>query len=56
MSPTVLKVKNYRLMFFSKEENRMHIHISSPDGEAKFWIEPLIELAGNYGLSQKQIN
>jgi len=43
-------------MFFSKEENRMHIHISSPDGEAKFWIEPLIELAGNYGLSQKQIN
>ena len=19
----------------------MHIHVSSPDGEAKFWIEPL---------------
>ena len=40
MSPTVLRHKNYRLLFFSKEENRIHIHISSPDGEAKFWIEP----------------
>ena len=56
MSPTVLRHKNYRLLFFSKEENRIHIHISSPDGEAKFWIEPEIELAENHGLSQKQIN
>jgi hypothetical protein len=26
----------------------MHVH--SADGEAKFWIEPRIELAQNYGL------
>ncbi len=56
MSPTVLRYKNYRLLFFSKEETRIHIHVSSPDGEAKFWIEPEIELAYNHGLSQKQIN
>ncbi|MGH2702724.1 MAG: DUF4160 domain-containing protein [Actinomycetota bacterium] len=25
------------------------------DGEAKFWVEPQIELAQNYGLSDRQI-
>ena len=38
MSPTVFKIKNYRFVFFSREEKRIHIHVSSPDGEAKFWI------------------
>ncbi len=28
----------------------MHIHVQSTDGEAKFWLEPNIELARNYGL------
>lgn len=28
----------------------MHVHIFSPDGEAKFWLEPHIELAVNKGL------
>ena len=30
----------------------MHIHVFSPDGEAKFWLEPQIELARNYALSR----
>ena len=34
----------------------MHIHVVSPDGEAKFWIEPNIELAKYVGLNKKQIN
>ena len=29
----------------------MHIHVQSADGEAKFWIEPKIELARNHRLS-----
>jgi len=28
----------------------MHIHVFSPDGEAKFWVEPEIELALNKGF------
>ncbi len=55
MSPTVFKEKNYRFFFFSREERRMHIHIISPDGEAKFWIEPKIELAKSVGFNNKQI-
>lgn len=55
MSPTVFKVKHYRFFFFSKEESRMHVHVSSPEGEAKFWIEPIIALAQHYNLSNKQL-
>lgn len=33
----------------------MHVHIRAADGEAKFWLEPHIELALNHGLSQKQL-
>lgn len=55
MSPTVLRYKNYRFFFFSNEEPRMHIHILSPDGEAKFWIEPVVALADYKGFSNRQI-
>ncbi len=34
----------------------MHIHIVSPDGEAKFWMEPTIALAAYSGLSKTQLN
>ncbi len=34
----------------------MHIHVVSPDGEAKFWIEPEIELVKSIGFNKKQIN
>jgi len=55
MSPTVFRYKNYKFFFFSREESRMHIHIWSPDGEAKFWIEPVVALADYSGFSDRQI-
>ena len=55
MSPTVFRYKNYRFFFFSREESRMHVHISSPDGEAKFWIKPVIALADYSGFSDRQL-
>jgi len=51
----VFKYKNYRFLLFSREENRIHIHVTSPDGEAKFWITPEVSLAKNYGFSENQI-
>ncbi len=33
----------------------MHIHINAAGGEAKFWIEPAIELARNEGLTARQL-
>ena len=56
MSPTVFKKGKYRFFFFSREESRVHIHVVSPDGEAKFWIEPTVGLASYNGLSSRQLN
>lgn len=55
MSPTVLRYKRFRFFFFSREESRMHVHVSGPDGEAKYWLEPTIALATYCGLSNKQL-
>jgi len=33
----------------------MHVHVHCADGEAKFWLEPQIELAQNHGLNDRQI-
>jgi len=56
VSPTVLRAKGFRLFFFSREESRMHVHVHSERGEAKFWLEPVIELAQSYGLPQVDVN
>ena len=55
MSPTVFREKGYRFFFFSREEQRMHVHVYCGDGEAKFWLEPEIGLARNYRLSRLQL-
>jgi hypothetical protein len=55
VSPTVLHYKGYRFFFFSREEKRMHVHVHCAEGEAKFWLEPKIELVKNYGLSARQV-
>lgn len=54
MLPTIFREGAFRFFFFSREEPRVHVHVSHTDGEAKFWLEPKIELALNQGLSQKQ--
>ena len=55
MSPTVFIYKNYRFFFFSREEKRKHIHVTCPNGEAKFWLEPVVALDHYHGLTDRQI-
>ena len=43
--PTVFIDGKYRYYFFSREEKRRHIHVSSSDGEMKVWLEPEISIA-----------
>ena len=33
----------------------MHVHVSHPDGEAKFWLKPEVELATQTGLAKHVI-
>ena len=56
MTPTIFREGSFRFFFFSREESRMHVHVSHPDGEAKFWLVPKLALATSVGLSQKQLN
>ena len=55
MSPTIFRAGGFRFYFFSREEPRMHVHAQSGDGEAKFWLEPEIELAVSYNLKSKDL-
>jgi hypothetical protein len=55
MSPTVFREGPFRFYFFSREESRMHVHIQGPDGEAKFSLEPEIELVMSVGLPRHQL-
>jgi hypothetical protein len=55
MSPTIFKARGMRFYFFSREENRMHVHVRGADGEAKIWIDPRIEVARRHGLSDKDV-
>ena len=55
MSPTVFRWRRCRF-FFSREETRVQVHVSCPDGEAKFWLEAEVSVATNYGLSEAQVS
>ena len=55
MSPTIFRYKSYRFFFFSREEDRLHVHVTAPEGEAKFWLEPVVALADYQGLSARRL-
>jgi hypothetical protein len=55
MSPTIHRERGYRFFFFSREETRIHIHVASENGEAKYWLEPEIELARSIKLSRQHL-
>jgi hypothetical protein len=53
--PTILIIGKYRFFFNSREELRMHIHVSTSEGTAKFWLEPILGLSDYYNLSTKEL-
>ena len=55
MTPTVFRKGPYRFFFFSREETRVHVHVESADGEVKFWLEPEVEVARNYRLTESDL-
>jgi hypothetical protein len=55
MAPTVVRDGPFRLFFFSREEPRIHVHVAHPDGEAKFWLTPNVQVATATGLTSRQL-
>ncbi len=53
--PTVLRLGSYRLAFYSSNGSEPpHVHVISPTGQAKFWLDPVV-LARSVGLSAREL-
>jgi hypothetical protein len=51
--PVVLRQQGYTLFFYANEGNPLeaaHIHVRQAGAEAKFWLDPVIQLARNDGF------
>jgi hypothetical protein len=49
--PTVLRIGSFRFHFYTDEGSEPpNIHVRTPDGDCKFWLEPSIFLANNRGV------
>lgn len=55
MSPKFKEENGFVFKIYSNEEERKHVHVIKAENEAKFWLEPNITLANNYGFSDKEI-
>jgi Domain of unknown function (DUF4160) len=54
--PTVFREGKYRFFFYSKEGNEPpHVHVTSGDGDAKFWLVPQVELASSHSLNKREL-
>ena len=56
MSPKFKEINGFVFKIYSNEELRMHIHVVKAETEAKYWLEPDIELAENFGFSSKELS
>ncbi len=55
MSPKFRQEDGFVFKVYSNEEVRMHIHVVKAGCEAKFWLEPEVELASNCGFGSKDL-
>lgn len=47
----------YRFFFWSNENSEPpHVHVQRDRLEAKFWLDPLVELAANWGFRRHELN
>lgn len=54
--PTTLRTGPYRLYFYSYDciEPR-HTHVDRNGMSAKFWLDPTVSLAENYGFNRQEL-
>jgi hypothetical protein len=55
--PKALDVGPYRFFFWSRENDEpAHVHVQRERREARFWLEPVVELAANWGFARRELN
>ncbi len=53
--PTILRVKGYRIGFFSSEPDEpAHVHVVKAGSEAKFWLAP-VQISWNKGFRETEL-
>jgi hypothetical protein len=53
--PTILRVKGYRVGFYSSEPDEpAHVHVQKAGCEAKFWLAP-VQLSWNKGFRDVEL-
>jgi len=54
--PTALRIGPYRFYFYSYDWGEpRHMHVDQGSNSAKFWLDPDVSLAENYGYSRKEL-
>ncbi len=56
MSPKFKETNGYVFKIYSLEESRIHIYVFKAEKNAKYWLEPTIEMAYNKGFSTKELS
>ena len=54
--PTILRKNGFSFFFFSNEHRPIHVHVEKGDGDAKFNLEPLVELVESHGLKTRELS
>jgi hypothetical protein len=54
--PTVLRKNGFEFFFWSNDHSPAHIHVFKAGGEAKFNLEPLVELVYTRGMKVADIS
>lgn len=53
--PTVMRVRGYRLFFYSNEGSEPpHVHVERASATAKFWLRP-VELASRSAFDDREL-
>jgi hypothetical protein len=56
--PLVFRWKGFRFHFFSNEGEPLepiHVHVTKDDADAKFWLQPEVEVAYNKGFNARTL-
>ena len=54
--PTSLRIGPYRFYFYSYDcDEPRHMHVDRENSSAKFWLDPDVSLATNYGFNRKEL-
>ena len=56
--PVIFRFRGFRFFFYSNEGNpreQVHVHVRGNEGEAKFWLYPMVHLGRSSGLDAEML-